>query len=720
MAGSIFSIIVFLVFLAGFILNPRKKRENGIHLFVLGQVFLLITAGAGAALLHMLGIAVNLVTVSIVTAIVDAALMGRIIFLRKLGELEWKLSDCIALIILAVTVLCISIHRFGPELALTYGDVDAARYFQHATIILNTETVHSQYLSTLIHVIFISILKPVLPVISYYKGMIAAQIYMQILSIWMFHILTGRINRRRCFSWVNFVITALYFGGYQLYTLVYGTFLHSADGILFLMLLIYYTVRLQKDEISYLRGIGSLLLGLFGLLICYPYYMIIAVPVFLPEVGVWLYKNIHKLDNRQKIALAAGLVIVIMGGLVFAGQRIGNSFTVFLEQIKGDGLAFKEPYMDFFFFLPVLIVYIGTMLKHRKENKVIMRMNIAAIIFLVIWFGIYLAGYLSSYYYYRMYYVMWLLAWLLAGHTASVLWRNKQRLCVAAYGVFYGAAILISISNLNERLWEIKPEMFLEEKSDFLPCPMYAFNYEAAMAERMTRISDAEFDLYGYVIENLGQAEVSMISSFYTTMQSEWYAGITGKEKLNANYQLDSYSLKSIFELIDYYGAEYILIEKDDAICMSYYDSVFSRLLLEVEKPAGYIFKRSEDTWVKTLLTMEGSTPELIELGEFVRTTYPINSVPVICESSLSYNLLEYGAFAGEESRQYVGVISPEEFISLTYRFNIDEVEYMTVLKNSEMYRMNREYFDKQEKIFENEAGMVITHAGTGWMPSEQ
>ena len=42
------------------------------------------------------------------------------------------------------------------------------------------------------------------------------------------------------------------------------------------------------------------------------------------------------------------------------------------------------------------------------------------------------------------------------------------------------------------------------------------------------------------------------------------------------------------------------------------------------------------------------------------------------------------------------------------------------ILKDSKVYKENKEYFDNQKIVYQTSAGMIIQHIGAGWMPSEQ
>lgn len=710
------AMIIYLIFIYAYIKNAKHDSENGFHMIVLGNIFFFVCIGISAAIFHLLKVNVTILTVGLFMLICDVIMLIYMLHSHKKARLIWNWKDGISYAITFIFVAIIMFVKFGIRLKLNYADIDAPRYYQTAMNILGTGEVSGEYLSSLIDVLFIKLVQPFLEEVQCYKGMILSHVWKQVLCISMFQVLLSRIVKKN--GWYQPILAIMFYSGFPLYNILYGTFIHATDGMIFIMLICYYAVRLQQDTITHLRGTTGVLLGVFGLLICYPFYFILIGLLFGLEILLWVKKNTKVMSQKLKVSLLLCVFTSIGFGGVFAYQRINGSLETLMVSISADGPTIKNPYMDFIFFIPILIVYAGILIKDKKECKIILRMNIGTLVFLCGWFYLYLHNFLSSYYYYKMYQVLWLFMWIMTGHAISILVGKNQYIYIGAYSVLCGFAFFTSILGTNEKLWNMKNEMFALDEREFSLCPMYAFNYSTLTGEQHEMLSDSEYGLYWYVTEYLDDVQVPMISSYSTAMQSHWYAGLTANERVNFNYQLGNSSLKDIFSSLDNCGDKYILIEKTDVVCMKYYEPVFSKLKVVVENEGGYILYKPNGTWTE-LLTNEVSVG-LMELCNYVNAKLPEDCVMLNCESSMYNEIIFYGAFIGEESLSMVGKILPENFIPLTYQLNKDEIEYLVVLKESEMYQYNKEYFDSQDILFENEVGMVITNAGIGWMPSEQ
>lgn len=718
----IISIIVFCLFVIALLINPRKKIINGLHQIVLNQIFLILYIAVVAAFYTLAGINVNLRTILLACLIIPVMVGMRVIKLRKIAQIEWDLYEVGMAFVCVSVVLIIAWRRFGFNLQLTYIDIDAANYFQMAMDLLHTQKVSGEYLSTLIHALFIQMVSGTIQEVSYYKGMIMAHIYMQTLSIGMFYVLLSKLNRERHWKWINAIISVLYFGGYQLYILVYGSFFHWEDGILIIMLIINIIIDMQKEQNINILNILFWILGCFGLVVCYPFFSIMLAWLLIPEVIVWIKTHIPHLNYLEKcIGIFSGLV-ALCTGIFFALQRIDSSLEVLLYNLNSDGLAYKEPYQDFIFFLPLFISYVIIMCstKQTRECKVVFRMNIFAVIYMIFWFGLYINDKISSYYYYRNYYIVWLLSWLMVDHVINFFIQKKQTMMLIGYSALYGIAIITSVLSVNSRLWNMKSEMYLQKNADYVLCPLYAFNANAVQGEHQQVISDSLFDLYDFCITNFRDEQVNMVSSVYSAMQSAWFLAITDTDVANNVYSLDNHSLRQILLGLDSGQHEYILIPKSDPVVMEYYDLIFMKANVVKENPDGTILKRSTATWSELLYKVEGSSAALEELCIYARENYRLGQVKLVCEADLTDEITFYRMFVGEDSTSYIGDVDTESFVPKTYIFNNDEVEYMAVLKASKIYQQNKEYFDLQNILFENDAGMVITHAGSGWMPSEQ
>ena len=107
---------------------------------------------------------------------------------------------------------------------------------------------------------------------------------------------------------------------------------------------------------------------------------------------------------------------------------------------------------------------------------------------------------------------------------------------------------------------------------------------------------------------------------------------------------------------------------------------------------------------------------------ELFEKAYELDGSPVlIYDPGTQYmGRYYYQIYVNQQPLGWLENLNPADFVSMTYQLNNDEVKYLVVLKDSEMYQQNREYFDSKEILFENEAGMLVTYTGTGWMPGEE
>lgn len=719
---SFWALLVMIMFCICFMISPRKQIENGVHLMILGCIYLLIVISMIAAIYMVVGIPISLINITISVFALDLFMVGHIIKKKDIQKLKWFKEDIFCLIACIAVIGAISIWRFGIRLQLVYSDIDASRYMQGAMQIVFDKNISGQYFTTLIQAMFVAICQCFLPQINYYKALILSHIFMQLIGMCMFYILTCTVNAKINRRWINLLITILFWGGFPLFNSTYGTFIQSLNGATIVMLLLYYTIRLQKDEINQIQGIIGLIIGGFGLLVCYPFFGLIISLVLLPEAIIWGKNNFSKLTLKIKIILASILLIVAVVGGIFAAQRIGNSIQTFITALQSDGLTYKSPYKDFILFIPVFIFYIGLLKKTEQKFKSVLRMILVTISFIIVWFILYINGYLSTYYYYRMYYILWMISWLMVVDLIRIGLDNNQVLILSAYAAFSICMVVISIVDLNQKLWNIKPELFMQEENGQAICPLYKASYEAVSSKANTTLTQQELQLYEYVIENLSDSKVYMVHSVYTAMQAEWYIGITynGYENKNGERSLETATLEKILVDLDGNSVDYVLISKSDPICMKYFDRVFSKGNMICENDSGYIIKKDTENWTDLIYDLKELDNGLFMMFSYISNNYDMESVPIVCEAEYENIAFEYGMYTGESATKYVGKITPENFMVSTYIFNNDQVEYMLILKDSKMYQYNKEYFDSQRIVAETDVGMIIQHAGNGWMPSEQ
>lgn len=715
-----------VIFVALLVNVLNNKCDNKMEALIISNVYLFLMVGILSGVYEIFKIPVYLVTLYIGIGIIDAIILLSNIFKAKNIKRQQKQIDkkyIWAVITIGLLVFGICVYHYGVTLKLTYGDVDAVRYFLYAMDIVKNKNVSGEFVTPLWIAIFIELIRPIIQEVFLYKGMIMAHICMQVLVAVMFFVLACKVNHKKYIT--NIIITILFWSGYQLYILTYGTFLHWEDGILIIMFLIYHILDLQKSIQNRTLNIIGILIGVLGLALCYPFFGIILIFLIVPEIINWMIKK----ENRKYFNLKISSVFIILlclGGLTgiyYMKQRVGSMQYLF-SNFSSEGLAYKEPYMDFLFFIPVLFIAM-VIINKDKENKIpksIFRMCISALIFIVFWIFIYIQGYLSNYYYYRNYYVLWMLAWLMTAQVVGILIDNKQQLFVMTYCSLYSICILISVIGVDKKIYNYNPELYLEDPGNRLLTPLYAFNFDNLKNDRHITINEQLFNIYNYRIKNLNNKDVPMITSQWSILNSQWYTAICSLAGWSETYSIESESLVSIAKTLDSGNFQYVLVQKDDPEVYSYGDLMQKKWNVEVETENAIIFKKPSAGWISLTDGFEKITDESWEAENYIIGNIGYNKVMLVCEGTYGGkgDVREYSAYVGENTLGYVGRFLPDNFLESTYVLNNENVSYVAVYMDSDIYLENKEYFDDQKTVFQNGLIKIIMHKGEGWMPSQQ
>lgn len=727
--SSIIFIVCSLLFICSFSVIISEKTENIVEAAIVSAAYLFCSVGIIGAIYEVLHIPVYLPTISVGLGIVDFIFIIAFFKKRKANFIIPKMDKkdvkyLISVCVLIGFVLFMCLYHFGINLKLTYGDVDSVRYFTMAMDIVKTHTVSDEFVTPLWISIFIQLIQPIQPEVFLYRGMILGNICMQILVAVFFYVLANKVNQHR--NIINTIITILFWCGYQLYILSYGTFLHWEDGILLIMFIIYHIMIICKEQDNLKYGIISCLVGILALSLCYPFFGIICTALVLPEIVVWLakYKNKILISKWEKYVLLILVTIGVIIGIIFMKEKVPN-MKVLLSKFLSDGLAYKEPYMDFIFLMPIAGLHMAFMIQKRHEQSIprtIFRMNVSVLIFMAFWIIFYKMGYLSNYYLYRNYYVMWMLAWLVTAQTIDILFRKKQVLLIVTYATLYSLCIITSVMELDKKIYSYNSELYLDNPTNRVMTPLYNFNINNWSERRGSIISSDVYNIFEYRIDNLKDECVPMISSQWTVMEEQWYEAICFLTAGTSSINIEKSSFVDIVEWLEKTQIRYVLIDKTDPMIQDYVSSMDKYWNIEAETVQATIYSRPAGGWCKILDTFEKASKNSIELENYVRKTYGYNSVMLLCEGT--YNGIgdvnEYCAFVGEETIKYVGKFRPETFIESTYIFNNDEIKYLMVYKDSELYQENQKYFDSQTIVLDTDLAMIVTYNGDGWMPSQQ
>ena len=700
----------------------QNNKRSGCSLISLGCVWGVIGIGVLAALFSLIHIPVNLWTMlgGCTLLVIAGALIKRKNRI-SIRSFIWNWKEIISYIIVIAFVAGLSIYHFGWTLQLNYIDIDSSRYLREAMQFIRTESVSGEYLSTLIVSLFIRFVAFFLPAAKWYKGMILAHIFMQILSGCMFLTLAYKLNNSKSCWTINTICTILFISGFQLYVLTYCTFFHWQDGAIMIMFMMFYLLELQQAESFSMWSVIGFLAGAFGLCVDYPFFWIISIPMVLPEILVWGKNHYSELGTKNKCTIFISAIMICSVGVIFALQR-SDSVDALFKNLQSDGVIYKEPFMDFVFFIPLLIIYYILLNKenNRGEKKTVLRMSVMLILFMVVWATLHFKNQISSYYFYRNYYVLWLIAWLMVVHVMKLLIKEKQQLFIAAYGGIYLLLVIVTVTNANLKLWDKDNSLFLQKPTNSGICSIFAFNANTLANPAEPAVSPETLALYDYVIENLNDQNVPMFSSYYTYMLSSWYMAITNVYQENTTCDLQKLTVYDVLKQMDEIDANYCLVQKSDSSWMKYYDDVLAKADVVFETEDGYILTKNTESWMELLNEFSNTSDQQLELFQYMRANFAPQHIRVLYEKKYKgQNEAAYTAYTGEGATDYIGKITEKNLMKKLAILDEDQVDCLVIFKDSKMYQDNKEYFDSQYIAYENEAGMLLGAADGTWAIEE-
>ena len=308
----------------------------------------------------------------------------------------------------------------------------------------------------------------------------------------------------------------------------------------------------------------------------------------------------------------------------------------------------------------------------------------------------------------------------MTGQAVYLMGEEKRYLEMASYAGFLAVVVAISLTGVNDRLYKLDKRLYLDDGQRAVSlCPLYSNNLAAIQGVHKSILTDEEMQIYGYILENYEPNDIPMVHSMYTAMQYDWYRAIMPQYEEQQIYDLRYDSLYGVMNNLQNNGVQKFLLLKGDPMYEDYKDTVFAHYGVEMENEGAVIYVMPESGWLTAFEQMVIMSPEEQELFE---AAYEMEENPaLIYDPATQYTQRYcYQLYVEEDPLDWLENLDPADFISMTYMLNNDEVKYLVVLKDSEIYKQNQEYFDSKKILFENEAGKILAYSGTGWMPGEE
>lgn len=458
----------------GIILVPKSDSKLNLITWLPIALLLLVCIDAlAAALLSLLSIPVNIVSIAIFNAALSVVCFTYIFKIKKRQQYTVVMLDVVVLVVCLIVVLICGYIQFGTDLRLNFATSDPSMHLWDIVNIVNTETVSKMYLAYLPVALAIEVVAPVIPVLNYYSVFIVCEIFFLFLAAAVFYSVVRRyVSERRDYV-IALFLTLFYVLAYPLNNTVFG-FCYLGFAVTVIAMLCFGALLYTNREVSSWFSIGICSLALFGVIICYSLFapfVYIATCIFF----VVSFKRAGKILSRKNI-IQIGVLFVpgIALGFIFAYLGLFGGELSATTAIAYEGFVYRDLYSNFVIVAPFFIYALYHLYKHKELSleKVLFFVLLSTMIIALI---LGLQGSISSYYFYKFYYLMWLVCLVLATQGILILVRTGAKRLLATYCAVWFLVIFLAVSGFDSDLHNANIKFNQKAKAwEYLD--IYAFN----------------------------------------------------------------------------------------------------------------------------------------------------------------------------------------------------------------------------------------------------
>ena len=711
MITSVIFVLLFVLCLCGVVLFPKTEGKiNGIKAGIMGTMLVFCYLAFMAFVYDKLGVGVHLNTTCISLALANLVLWGIIIKEKKRQKLFFRITDILSVILVAAFVLAISMHMFTPRLRLAYVNSDPANHFNMAMQIVKNGTLDGIYFSAYIDAIFIELFAPILTVGKYYKAFIAADIFMHVLEICMFYVLTLAISERKIVRIFAPIFAVGYFLGYPTYSYMTGGFVYWGIGVMILMLIIY--ALLLVERYPHLRKYTFVLLffAAYANSCCNRLFVPVNYLAMLVALVFILLKGREKLITKKTVAAGlALLVLTVLAAVLFF--NFWGSFDKILAYVQVVGWTYASMYADLIFFVPVMLTVCFYTLIKREYSKTV---SIMALCMLACTIVMYIFTYnklMTFYYYYKIYYNLWLFGWLFAVMALDILAEKKQLVGYFSYGIMIAGIAALTLTDYDGMMWSHDANYNGEYATRNL-FSLYRYNMEKVQTDyKDYTLSEKLLDVYTYATEQLEDESIPALitdQAYYC-----WFDAMRTQDRTEGKkYWPSRNELMDIVVRLDKKGVEKVMVTKKDEFYLT--NKAYFDLCEEVYgNDEAAIFARPGESWTGIISVMEDYSKEKLQLYNYVKKHMTGERVPLMADRSACVDYIVYRRRAKQKMTD-----------CYTWNFNAKEnldnlndlgIQYMLVFYDDPYYQSISSYLNGQETIFENGAGKIVRCNGEKW-----
>jgi hypothetical protein len=708
---SIILILAMIATIAGIVLYPKSEYPlNGVKTVIAGIMVLICYMFLVGTVSCMVSGRIRIGLICVFLGLAVIMLFAGIYRKKTIQPLFWRVSDVIGLLLAFVFAVGISMHVFTAGLNLQYRDATGAEQFLAAVGLLRGGAIEGMTsFSCVVEALFIGVFGTFFSGIEYYKAFVAAEIFLRILECSMFYVVVLSVSDRKVVRYAAPLLSIGYFFGYPALSMLWGNYEYWNEGALLLLFGVYALLLLEKrsDMKRY-----TIPLFVFSCItnLCggqsYAAMDMVAVACAALFIVLRKWKDFHGIRKKY------GYIVVLALFVVAALLNFYRAYFMELrEAVVNDTVTagiYRCMYGDLLFLLPALFFVASYLLGKKKYSGVIGIIGVCMLVETIVTYVLWYNFLLDTTWYFLNYYNLWLIGWLLAIMALEIMADTRQLPVYASYVGLIVALGTLTLTNYDKFMWEHNVSYNqLDITKNFFS--LYRQSLDGLQADYSGyQLSEQTLAVFEKIAGNDDFGTTAIVTS--DAAYQCWNDAFT--DTVSVNYRLDQREFPDVIQSLADDEVNLIVVPKEDAD-YSAYQSYYENCQILFENEVAIVCTYEGTSWTDVASMERNSLTEKQELFSYVQENLANETVPLMADKTSYLDLILARNVTGLELTEfYTWQYSPVDNLN---HLNECGVRYIILLNEDAYYQSTKEYFDRQEVVFENETGRILKCAGDMW-----
>lgn len=703
-------IVLSIINLIGLTIYPKSKNKlNGMKTIVLVLMmlssYLALCGWISLRLLKRMSISVLCIFLFFMAVV----LWFRIAKKKEIQKYIWRCADILGITVTMVFVSGIALHIFGETLSIRYSNAIGGRQFLDAMNLLRGVKVQGTVsFSTYIESVFVGIALPYVGNVQCYKAFLVAEIFLRALEMGMFYCVILTLSDKIIVRYTAPVIGIGYFFGYPVLSLLWANYNYWNGGALLFLWIIYVLLDIEKTKNMQYTAVVLLVEALLTDIVCAEYY------AEFHMIGVAIVLLVLWITNRQSITNWWKKCGSLVGVLTLMIVACGSFYMEYFETLKNVEPTETETvgiyrcmYGDLLFFLPAFFVVIFYMWTRSKKMYTIVLVSVWSLIGTLTLYVLLYGGELNAYFYFLNYYNLWLIGWLLATMAMDIMAETKQLPMFYSYVGMMVVLVMLTLTNYDFHMWHYNVQYNGQYVTkNFLP--LYRQSMDGLLTDyAQYEISEADLEVYMYMDIGEPREKIAIVTENEATQY--WGDAFLGSQ--SNKYRLDKVEFPEVVQALSTEKVDAIVVMKDETQYQTYY-KYYNRCKVLFENKQSVVYEALGLNWTDIEDTAEGYDEHKKELFAQAKMKDE-QMIPLMADKSSYMDFIMYQNITGMDmSDYYTWKHSPVDNIN---NLNVHGIKQIVVLKDDLYYQTTKAYLDRQEIVYENEAGYILRCRGNSW-----